>query len=246
MKFIILALSLSLNLIAEPIPFINIKGFSGLYENSIGKGEVEAFLYEDYDLKNSEFTIERQANSLLLITENEEVSLEFLPDFIHELKKINWNYVALKTDKENISLEIPNFIGVSRDQDLDIKGFKLECDISNFDEDLKSKIFDSCLNKKGVLEFSKISHKKIDEKRLTITNFWLSNKENKFSINLRYSKKNIKGYGRVYFRNNKIEMNIIKLKAGIFNVKNILFKELSKLESESLEVKKPWIKIDLN
>lgn len=245
MKYL-LALCLTLNLFAEPIPLVNIEGFSGKYEDSSGSGLVEIFNYGEYDFINSEFLVEKQAGTLLLKTEDEEIILDSLPEFIHELKKLSWNHLAFKTTEEKISLSVPSFAGVSLEDDLDIKGLELNCDLTDLEDELSNIAYDSCFNNKGVLKFSKISHKKVDEKRLTITNFWLSNNENKFSINLRYSKKNIKGYGRIYFRNNKLEINIIKLKAGIFNAKNILFKELSKLESEGLEVKKPWIKIDLN
>lgn len=245
MKYL-LALCLSLNLFAEPIPLIDIKGLSGSYENSSGKGFVERFKYEEYDLFNIDFLVEKQAGLLLLKTEEEEIILDFLPEFIQELKKISWNHLALTTNESNIELKVPNLEGLSTDNDLNIKGLELNCELTNLDDELSNVIYDSCFNNKGVFRFSKVSHKQVDEKRLTITNFWLSNNQNKFSINLRYSKKNIKGYGRIYFRNNKIEMNIIKLKAGIFNAKNILFRELSKLDSDGLEVKKPWIKIDLN
>ena len=106
-----------------------------------------------------------------------------------------------------------------------------------------SEYLNSCLNNKGHISFSGLENISNGTKT-EIGEFSLSTHNGKIRFSIKASAK-VKGKGEISYKDNQVIIKITEAKSGPFSVRKRFFQELSKLESENIEVRRPYIKISL-
>jgi hypothetical protein len=245
MKKIIVAMALGLSSVSSfaDFPESNIQEFQGSYNSPSGTAKANRFSFTGVDFgENPEFSVEKQAGVFFLETPNESLQIEGLPEMISELQELRWNGVSLKTVPGSIDLDLLNITGSAPDNSLLINDLKLDCQHGVVQGELMEEILDSCLNTNGVFTLKLVKTTK-EGKTDKIENIWLSTKDTKMSFKLKAAGATIKGRGATFYEANTVKIRIDKAKAGFFNVRGKLFKELKKMESENISVNLPWIEI---
>jgi len=245
MKFLVI-LVLSFSVLAK-LPEADIKGFDGSYADPTGQAQSTKFLYEDISFEeNANFVVEKQAASFFLQTPNEEIQIENIPSFVNDLEKLSWADINLSSNNTSFNLSVGSLSGENNERSLSLKEFSINCKSQNRYEDLMSDLLDSCLNESGNLDLNSIVLNSVNKKETKVENLNIDIRTNSMDFKVKASGFNVKGDGKVYFEEDKVRVRIDKAKAGFLNVKGILFKELEKMESQSVKVNKPWITIYLN
>lgn len=243
MKTLIISLVLGWTLsLSAAFPKANIQDLSGGYQNAEGKAFAKYFQLNEYDFgANVDFDVEKQGNSLFLSTGDDEFEFNNLPVAIDDIRGLKWDGLNLKSSAEKIDLALKSFVGQYIDQALKLRGVRLICDHQAGDG--VSEYLNSCLNNKGHISFSGLENISNGTKT-EIGEFSLSTHNGKIRFSIKASAK-VKGKGEISYKDNQVIIKITEAKSGPFSVRKRFFKELSKLESENIEVRRPYIKISL-
>lgn len=224
-------------------PESNIKEFRGSYTSPSGIAKAQNFQFTGTDFGlNPEFSVEKQAGVFFLETPNETMQIENLPEFIMELEKVGWSGINLTTTPKSIDLNFEKITGSAPDNSLIIDKLALSCQHGMLQDELMPEILDSCLNNEGVFSLKLMETTK-EGKTDKIQNIWFSTKGTKMNFKLKAAGATIKGRGATFYEDNIVKIRIDKAKAGFFNVRGKLFKELKKVENENITVNLPWIEI---
>lgn len=243
MKTLLIALVLGWTSLSwAAFPKASIKELSGAYQNSVGKAQAKAFQFNEYDFgENIKFDVEKQGTSLYLSTEEQEFEFKNLPLAVDQINGMKWDGLNLESTEAKIDLALKSLVGQYTDKILNLQGLRLICDHkegSGVDEYLNS-----CLNNKGHISFSHVETT-TNGKKTTIGKFSLSMQGGRLRFSLKASAK-VKGKGDIKYENNQVIIKITEAKSGPFSVVGKFFKELRGLQSENIEVKRPYIKISL-
>jgi hypothetical protein len=224
-------------------PDSNIQEFQGSYTSPSGNANAQKFEFTDIDFgPNPQFSVEKQAGVFFLETPNEMMQIENLPTFIADLEQVEWSGVNLKTNKTSIDLNLFKVTGSAPDNSLVIDNLTLDCQHGTFQGELMLEVLDSCLNKEGVFSLKLMETTK-EGRTDKIQDIWFSTKATKMNFKLKAAGATIKGRGATFYEDNSVKIRIDKAKAGFFNVRGKLFKELKKMENENITVNLPWIEI---
>lgn len=237
MKYILLSIVLSFSVLSFDLKISNL---SGSYSDPSGSAFVKYLNLKDEILvEKKNISIEKQGGSFFLRSNEKEMEISSLPELIVNMQKLNFKNINANISDSNFSLSFEQLGGSDQDNLIDLKQFSLSCDHkSNLD------YLNSCFNVKGELKLQNGRLKSKKDTRFSRVTFYTN--QNKMNFTLKTGSHFIKGYGASFYENGVIKIKVTKAKRGILNVTGMLFKELSKFESENIEVKRPWIKIHLN
>jgi len=243
MKTLLLVLVLGwTSLSMGAFPKASIQELSGAYQNSAGKARAKAFQFNEHDFgENVEFDVEKQGTSLYLSTEEQEFEFKDLPLAVDKIEGVKWNGLNLESSEAKIDLALKSFIGQYTDQVLNLHGLRVICDHAGGSG--VGEYLNACLNNKGHLSFSKVETTS-NGKKTTIGDFSLSTHNGRLRFQIKASAK-VKGKGEISYKDNVVTIKITEAKSSGFSVRSRFFKELRKLQSENIKVKRPYITISL-
>lgn len=231
-------------------PLSEISDFSGNYNDPSGEASAVIFKYDDLNYSNANFKVERQAGVIFLETPDQSYELNQLPDSIQNLENIDWTNFSLLSSGDKLRLSLDRLTGNSIvdgiKNSIDLKKLSFEClnlEISE-QKDMAQELLESCLNNFGKISIESMSSIK-DGKQDELSNILFQVNQDALSFKLKAQGFTIKGKGEVFLKDSIIRIHITKAKSGIFNVRKKLFKELKKMENESVVVNMPWIEIYL-
>jgi hypothetical protein len=226
-------------------PNSKIENFSGSYLSPSGLATASRFEYDTYVEETPSYRIEKQGDSLFLISDLSEFQIDNLPEIIDELSSLEWSSISVESTAKEITLSIPSFSGESINKSIDISNLNLKCTARDEVGELSHLILDACLNTKGSFSFSSVSiMDKKEDKRTILDSLNLTVIKNKLNFSIKQGV-TIKGDGDIFYEDDSVRIKIKKAKAGIINVTGRLFNELKKLESDSIKVERPWVEISL-
>lgn len=243
-KILTLALCIVSTSVLAQIPLVDIDGFTGRYKSELGQASAKVFKYVDQDFgANAQFTMFKQAGVFFLKTPNEEIQLDALPESINELKEISFSGISVKTAETKVDVRLGKLEGKTADKAMAVSDLKLSCSGVESSAELKEYVLDTCFNKLGNVSLANLSADGTSVKNLK----FLTNR-GKLSFSAKVKGVTAKGSGTTEYRasENKIVIRIDKVKAGFLKVTKKFFKSLSKLESEKVIVKRPFIEILLD
>lgn len=223
-----------------------------------------------------DINISQQDNGYLLKYTDKEYLFENPPTFLQDVDQIKWKDIDLLSKQKRFYLDLPELSSKGTDGSAFFSKLRVECfendaSITSF----SLKLIDGCTTN-STMSFSRILFNKtlrpihiLEGLKNTIsklttdksnsrlnnvmefTKFSFSSKDNNFKLKLtaKTSRKvKVKMSGLMNFNKttNILKIKINKAKSGFINIKNIIFKELKKQESETFKVQKPYIYIKLN
>lgn len=225
--------------IYSQVPYSDIQGFSGKYNNGTGNASALSFEFENIKfLNNPDFELYKQANTFFLSTPEQSIELNMLPEKIHELENLVIHNLNLKSNESSLEVNVENINGTTLEKTLMTKYLNLKCDISN--KDFMLGVLNTCLNNSSTFSLSNIT---IDNKSYKDINVSINN--HKLSFQAKVSGIGAKGNGEITYLKNesKIIIKIDKVKAGFFNVTKKFFDEIKESESETVLINRPYIEI---
>ncbi|OUR98741.1 hypothetical protein A9Q84_04830 [Halobacteriovorax marinus] len=240
---------------------VKVSGFTGSYDKPDGSATATELVIPSAKNTQIEIKLTGIENGYLLTYGDQEFTFENPPAFINDLQDGTWSNVNYSTIGKNLSSSINSLYTNLDDSSMSLNNFSLQCSESRFFENYGIQIIDGCLkNGKIQLKYLKSTTSRkilnildevpeflgvyandtiVKDAKLTINN-------HKFSfvgkIQMGMSAKvKISGHSEYQKENNRIAIRIDKAKASFINIKNKIFEELKKSESDTMKVKKPYI-----
>lgn len=232
----ILALVLSIQSFAA-FPKVQVKEFSGLFQNGLGKAQASSFVFEEYDFGDKpKFDVEMKGNGLYLKSGDKEFEFQNLPEMIYDVKGMRWSGIHIDSSASKADIKLGSFIGQYLETVVRAKDLRLACE-GNKD------YLETCFNQKGHLSFSEIETI-TNGGKTNIGNFSFSTNKGSMNFTIQASAK-VKGKGIVSYKDDTITIKVTEAKSGMFSVVGRLFDELEAMESESIKVQRPYLIIKL-
>ncbi len=241
MKILITILSVTSIAFAQ-VPTTSVTDFNLSYNDPSGVASADHLIVPGYSFENSpNFTVEKQAGNFILETTNESLTIEDIPEQIMELEKLTVANLNLRTNNTKIFLSVDKLAGNNLDADIDVKSLSIDCDYEHLSADIKDEVLNSCVNNNGRIKIDKFANNGKD----VVNDADLRFNKNGLNFTIRAAGFNVKGSGKAYYTPGLLRIKVERAKVGILNVKNKVFDELEKVQSQSVRVSNPWIEIDL-
>lgn len=253
---------------------INITDFSGAYEDPSGVATATRFnipVSEEFT-KNLSIQIEKISGGYALILPDQEREWLDPPSALDDIVIANWQRVNLNKTLNRINLSGESLLTIGRAQNLNLRNLSLDCELENSNTDEVDQLIAGCLNKKGTLRLGLlelVKHKsdflnelmtivevivggdELSAQSTTLfENIELDIQGDNFQGQIKTkagitATVKLSGYIRYEASTQQVRIRIDRARAGILNVMGILFDELTKLQSESMVVQRPWVTINL-
>jgi hypothetical protein len=241
MKILFMILCLTSTAFAQ-VPTISVSEFNLKYNDPSGSASVSYLIVPGYSFESSTtFTVEQQAGSFVLETNNESLTIEDVPKQIIDLKKLIVENLNLETNNSKIFLSVNQMSGNNYNASLDIKSLLVDCKYEHLSPNIKDEVLNSCVNNNGRIKIDKFTNNGKD----VVSNADFKFNKNGLNFKIKAAGFNVKGSGKAYYTPGLLRIKVEKAKVGILNVKNKVFKELENIQSQSIRVSNPWIEIDL-
>lgn len=243
---------------------IDVKNLNLSYETDRGIGSFDQFVFDQYNYPNfKQFNLNYNGSEVIFEIDNEEVIIPDEKGALKDFQSFDVENLTIQSNQSTIQGHLPKMRGSSTDSDINIQTVKLQCkstprpplenDLFFFLEDC---LTTSNLNIKNIYianknknEFISLLENTLEieaSKNTQIQNLALDIKNHNYNISLSINtgmRVTLKISGTIeYLANEKaIRLSITKAKAGIFNIKEKIFEEAEKKESEKLRVERPNI-----
>lgn len=271
---IIMAIGLSC-ILALPLHASNfrIDQLSGSFISPSGTAQVTRLeLPERSPIVNETLALELIGQETLQIsTKDETFEWEEVPSIISEMTGAQWSNINLNKSTNGLSISGASLQTVSASRDLNLRQLSLNCQLPNHHEDsLTQAILNGCLNGRGQasLRLFEMTNRKSQSITQSFFEAMGVNIRNEILSTDRFEnvELNIQGddfsgqittrvvinatvrlNGKIYYEENneRIRIRVDRARAGLFSVMGTLFDELDKLDSDSIQVQRPWITINL-
>ncbi len=253
---------------------ITITNFTGAYEAPSGTGTATRFTIpvSDEFTNNLTIKIEKISGGYNLILPDQEREWLDPPSALDDVVIARWNGINLSKTATQVNLSGTTLQTVGRAQNLNLKNLSLKCVLDSSNTDEVNQLMQGCLNKEGTLRLSfveLVKHKSdflnelmaivevlvggddfTTQSTTLFENIELDIKGDSFTGQIKTkagitATVKLNGYIRYEEGSQQVRIRIDRARAGILNVIGILFDELTKLESESMVVQRPWVTINL-
>lgn len=264
MKFII-ALLLTFNIYAVDFPTYSFMNMSLEFVEKEGSGEING----------QEFYVFKEGDDFIFTSDEveEDIVWENVPSFLSSLRNFQMEETHLVSEPRSITGKITYLNGYNDESTLEIDNAYLKCTSQGDYDDLETQYLKACTtNAKLVWKLIRTettaAEKEMAFKVLQFGNVFRSNKSRNDSLAIKdlvfdiqngalkgqvkidldgsFKKLTIDGNTNYDVNNEKLYLKVNRVKFGIFNVTNMLFNELNKLDQEGVEVSKPYIILDLS
>jgi len=205
-----------------------------------------------------ELSIFQQADGFLFNYGDDEFFWERPPAFLFDIKKMDMSGLNLDMSEKKVGFNFSRFQGVREAERMNIERLKTNCVLYPIDN-LKDQLLESCLKNGSIRvkvgEFTKnvktmLSKVLFDQEIISddvkVEDLGVDIKNHRFkmwadiSASMSASVK-IEGQTHYLKESNQVRIRIDKAKASFFNIKDRLFKELKRKESENFKVSKPYL-----
>ncbi|WP_127717919.1 hypothetical protein [Halobacteriovorax sp. HLS] len=258
---------LGLMLLSAPLALadfttVRITDFTGSYDKPDGRATASELIIPTQNKSKIEVTLQGDEKGYLLSFNNREYYFENPPAIINDIYTGNWKDLNYVTSGRRLSASIGTFNSVVEYSDTALRGLNVNCSKARMFENYGHQVLDACLtNSKVNLTYFKTSSSRkilniLEElpgvrasttvvKNGTIT---ISNKSFNMvaEVDIGMNAK-VKIEGKTEFEDDKkrVSIRIDKAKASFLNIKNKIFDELKKSESDTFRVQKPYLYIML-
>ena len=253
---------------------ITITNFTGAYEAPSGAGTATRFTIpiSDEFTNNLTIQIEKIAGGYSLRLPDQEREWLDPPSALDDVVIARWNGINLSKTVTQVNLSGTTLQTVGHAQNLNLKNLSLKCALDNSSPDEVNQLIQGCLNKEGSLRlgFLELVKHKSDflnelmsvvevlvagndftaQSTTLFENIELDIKGDNFTGQIKTkagitATVKLNGYIRYEEGSQQVRIRIDRARAGILNVMGILFDELTKLQSDSMVVERPWVTINL-
>jgi hypothetical protein len=254
---------------------MDIADFEGQYNSPTGKGTASSFTLPTVSAPSAKVSIEveKLGDGFRLISPEQTIDWDNPPELVSEIEEGQWAGANLKVTQNTLTLALARLTGKDATSTLAITDAKASCISSGLDHgDQLKNLLEACLNKQSdlsVKSFATTSTQKggasnplfdFLEKLLSpsrgassldrIDNFKMTNRNHAFDLQVTAKvviTATVKARGEIHYdvNQNQIRIRLDQAKAGILNIKDKIFDELEKSQSNQLRVEKPWIILTL-
>lgn len=263
-KLIISALALCAVSTSADFNKINISSFTGNYKKPDGSATATELNIPKN--MSSEINIELKGveNGYLLQYGENEYHFENPPAFIDNIESANWRNINYSTISTTMKTSVESFKSDIAGSYTDLRGFSGSCKFNRDHNDQYGlQILDACLTnssfKISYLQSVKLALMQeifievpglqgVLSNQTILKNASISISSNSFSFSGKVDmgmSANVKISGTSELESDRVKIKIDKAKASFFNIKNKLFDELEKSETEKFRVQNPYIYIYL-
>lgn len=266
MKMIMMSLFIS-SMAWSQVSLVNVQNFNFNYQAPYGDGTADNFSYESKQSQQNVHVekIGEDFKILLEGVENQELTLKDAPEMIRnaevmKLKGMNFLF------SEKLVLEMASAAFNSVDQDIEMKGMTLNCDLIKSQKEILDQALMGCIQKM-TLKSSALStsgesglvntfmsaldegHKSL-QASVGIKNLNMKVNSGKFDLTAEVKAQvsgTAKALGNLKYDQStkKLTVKISEVKFGFLNVTSQVFNELKKQESATLKVNEPYVYITL-
>ena len=260
-KKTILAIAILSSIQAEEAPSLPkgiINNLNANYVSPRGSGTAKHINLEEFgQFDNAKLEVENYNGLLMFSVEDKSFELDLSMLGINDADKINLGQLHFTNQGKQIKLSLGSAAANDTEFNLGINGGSINCTRIQELTDIKDDLLNACL-KNGNFSINRFNMQSAGSQFYNILNEAPLGSDIKLeSIRLNISNNSLRGElkgnvtqdvkvkieGGSWYNpaNNEIKLRIDKAKAGWFNVKKTLFKELSKMQSDTLKVRSPYI-----
>lgn len=244
---------------------LTITGFSGQYDAPNGQGSATQFDLPSLESEAIEILVEGRGEGYVLTTPDGQWEWENPSAWVKGLKSAQWSNVDVVLGDSSQRAAIGSLQGVHEDKSVNVQSLSASCSGA-------ADLIESCLNGQGSIRLGAVNYVSAlrqDTYRdvlqalaralevparaseLSVQNLKLdvANKKFKGEVSIKASiSATVKFEGLISYstEDKKIAIRLDKAKALFLDVRGKIFDELEKVQSESLEVRRPWIYITLD
>lgn len=264
-------LILSVMVIATTSSFADFKNvevlnFTGNYKKPDGSATASRLTIPESITSKINIELKGVDDGYLLEYGDSEFHFKNPPSFINDIETASWKDINYTTNSSKMTASLNTFNSEVAGSRMNLKKFSGHCSLNrDHSGQYGLQLLDACLTNSNFsisyLLSSKLSQvynvlidipgiEGMTASEVTLENAVLSVKRNSFNFKGRVNmgmSANIKIEGKTNFETDKsrVSIKIDKAKASFINIKNKLFQELEKSETEVLKVENPYIYIYL-
>lgn len=247
---------------------IDVKNLTLNYKEDNGQGSFDKFIFDKYSYDNQQdFNMFYSNQDMIFDINGEEIVIRDEKGAFKDFSRFNVSNFSIATTTSKIEGSLPYLSGSSTESDLEITNARIQCRTTvrpPLEQDLFFFLEDCLTNSNSAIKRVRINNKnkselislledtlEIEAEKVTsIDNISMEIKNGNFNLTMSLDtglKVTVKMSGTIkYFDNQKmIRLSISKAKAGIFNIREKIFEEIEKRESDKLQVERPNIFIYL-
>lgn len=256
---------IGLMLIGAPFTFadfttVRITDFTGSYDKPDGRATASELVIPSKNKSKIEITLRGDDKGYLLSFEDREYYFENPPAIINDIYTGNWKDLNYVTSGRKLSASVGTFTSVVEYSDTSLRGLSVNCSEARVFENYGHQILDGCLtnSQMNLSYFKSSSSRKLlnileDLPGIRASNTVVKNGSIKISnksfnmiaeVDIGMSAK-VKIEGKTEFQDDqkRVVIRIDKAKASFINIKNKIFDELKKSESDTFKVQNPYLYI---
>lgn len=247
---------------------VNVQNFNFNYQAPFGDGTADVFSYQNSKTNQQNVKVEKIGEDFKIIlegVENQELTLKDAPDMVRNAEKMKLQNVNFAFN-DKISLTMASALFNSPDQNAEMKGMALNCDVIKTHKEVMDQALLGCIQKmtlkssgintNGETSIANTFMSAVDEGHNALTasvgikNLNMKVTNGKFDLSADV-KAQISGTAKAsgtlkYDQSSKmLTIKISEVKFGILNVTSQVFNELKKQESSTLKVDQPYVYITL-
>jgi len=247
---------------------VNVQNFNFNYQAPFGDGTADTFSYQSGINTPQSIHIEKIGEDFKIIlegVENQEYTLKDAPELIRNAEKMKLQNVNFSFS-EKLSLGMASAVFNSPEQNVEIKGMALNCEVIKTQQEVMDQALLGCIQKMtlkssgistdGATSIANTFMSAVDDRHnvlkasVGVKNLSMKITNGKFDLSADV-KAQISGTAKAsgsfkYDQSSKkLTVKISEIKLGVLNVTSQVFTELKKQESSTLKVNEPYVYITL-
>lgn len=239
---------------------VKIKNFTGSYKQPDGRATASELIIPSSNKGKIEITVQGDDNGYHLTYGENEFYFENPPAIINDIYTGAWKNVNYVTQGSKLNASIESFSSAVQYSDTNLRSFSATCSEKRIFENYGHQVIDACLTNANLTMayFKTTSTRKIlnifadlpgiKASTTVVQNASIKILNNKFKMQAKVdlgmsAKVKIEGISEFQDQHNRVAIRIDKAKASFLNIKNKIFEELKKSQSDTFKVEKPYIYI---
>ncbi len=245
---------------------VEISNFTGSYKKPDGTATASKLVVPESITSTINIELKGVEDGYILQYGDKEFHFKNPPSFVNDVEEAKWNGINYKTNLNKMSASLNTFDSEITGSKMNIKKFVGNCTLNReHSGNYGLQLLDACLTNSSFNVSSLLSSKLsevynlfvdvpgfegINASEVTVNNATLAVKKNAFTfkgkVNMGISA-NVTIAGKSLYEVDKkrVSIKVDTAKASFINIKNKLFQELEKSETETLKVDNPYIYIYL-
>ena len=239
---------------------VRVKNFTGSYDQPEGRATATELIIPSENKELIEITVQGDESGYHLTFGDSEYHFENPSSMINDIYTGKWKEVNFVTQGRKLNASIESFSSTVQYSDTVLNSFAAACNEKRSFENYGHQIMDACLSNANfsIGYFKTNSTRKIlnifedlpgvRASTTIIQNGKINISNGKFKMEAKIdvgmsAKVKIEGTTEFQDTKNRVAIRIDKAKASFINIKNKIFEELEKSQSDTLKVERPYIYI---